>query len=148
MQNDRSGARKHHQKDREVLSPADAAALVRGQALKRCVRAAAALRGIYDDTAIGEATGVSRGAVGAWWDGAQMKPETIQRLSEVTGLSFGELTEYVYLGGPLPHLPEPSGPSGLREGVRRAQEPRDGEAPDRRAQSPALLPHDDGEARG
>lgn len=142
MQNDRSGAPAHHQKDGEVLSPVDAAARDRGQALKRCVRAAAALRGLYDDTAIAEAVGVNRGAVGAWWDGAQMKPDTIQRMAEATGLSFGELTEYVYLGGPLPRLPEPSGPAGLREGVRRGQEPLADGAPDRPAQSPGPPPHD------
>lgn len=141
MQNDRSGARTHHKKGEEVLSPADAAALVRGRALKRCVRAAAALRGLYDDTAVADATGVNRGAVAAWWEGAQMKPGTLQRIAEVTGLSFGELTEYVYLGGPLPRLPEPSGLSGLREGVRRAQEHPDDEAPDTPAQSPELPPH-------
>ena len=88
-----------------MLSPADAAAFVRGRDLKRCVRAAAALQGLYDDTSLSEATGVNRGAVAAWWDGAQMKPGTLQRIADVTGLAFDELTRYVYLAGPLPRLP-------------------------------------------
>jgi hypothetical protein len=90
-----------------VLSTAEAAALDRGQTLKRYVRAAAALNGLYDDTAIGDAVEVNRGAVSRWWDGAQMKPDTIRRLSEVTGLSFDELTRFVYLDGPPPALPIP-----------------------------------------
>ena len=123
MHNERSGARRHHQKDEEVLSLADAAALVRGQDLKRCVRAAGALRDLYDDTAIGEATGVGRGAVAAWWDGAQMKPDTLRRIAEATGLAFDELTRYVYLEGPLPHLPElvPPSPAALAAIAEQAE---------------------------
>lgn len=107
-----------------MLSPAGAAALARGRDLKRCVRAAAAYRGLYDDTAIAQAAHVNRGAVGAWWDGAQMKPETLQRIADATGLSFDELTRYVYLGGPLPRLPQSvdvasAVDSGQIEGARR-----------------------------
>lgn len=144
MHNARSGASRHHRKAGDVLSPAE----VRGRELKRCVRAAAAFHEIYDDTALAEATGVNRGAVAAWWDGAQMKPGTVQRIAEVTGLSFAELTQYVYLGGPLPRLPEGSGPAGLREGVRRGEERPDDEAPDTPAQSPEPLPRGGGGERG
>ena len=96
-----------------MLSPVEAAALDRGQILKRYVRAAAALQGLYDD---------------------------IRRLAEVTELSFDELTRFVYLGGPPPRLPEASGPAGLREGVRRAEERPDDEAPDTPAPSPGQRP--------
>lgn len=123
-----------------MLTPADASALHRGRDLKRCVRAAGALRGLYDDTAISEATGVNRGAVAKWWEGAQMKPGTLERIAEATGLSVRELTEYVYYHGPLPRLPEQpmSGATGLLEGVLRDEEHLDDEAPDAPAPSPGL----------
>jgi transcriptional regulator with XRE-family HTH domain len=146
MHNEQSGARTHHRRDGEVLSAADAASLVRGRDLKRCVRAAAAFNGLYDDKAIAEAVGVGRGAVAGWWKGAQAEPEKLQRLADVTGLSFAELTEYVYLSGPLPQLP--SGPAGLLEGVRRAQESPADEAPDTPVRSPGPPPPGGGEERG
>jgi hypothetical protein len=130
--------------DGEVLSPVETVARDRGRALKRYVRAAAALRGLYDDVSIGEAVGVNRGAVAAWWDGAQMKPETIRRLAEKTGLSFEDLTRFVYLDGPPPKLPEPSGPAGLREGVRRGQEHPDDATPGRPTRSRGRLPRGGG----
>ena len=106
-----------------MLSPAE----VRGRDLKRCVRAAAAFQGIYDDTVLAEAVEVGRGAVAAWWDGAQIKPVTLQRIAEVTGLSLAELTEYVYFGGPLPSLPavdlSEAVASGEAEGYRRLGNP-------------------------
>lgn len=131
-----------------MLSPGEAAALAKGEALKRVVRAAAALKEIYDDTKLGEALNKNRGAVGAWWTGVQMKPDTLRRLAEVTDLSFEELTRFVYLDGPPPTLPAPSGPSGLREGIRRAEEHPDDEGPGRRAQSPGQPPPDDGAGLG
>jgi hypothetical protein len=127
-----------------VLSPAEAAALDRGRTLKRYVRAAAALKDLYDDTAIGEAVAVNRGAVKGWWMGAQMKPDTIRRLAQATDLSFDELTRFVYLAGPPPMLPQPSGPAGLREGARRAEARPDDEAPDRPARSRRRPPRDGG----
>ena len=138
MQNDLSVARKQHHKAREVLSPAE----VRGRDLKRCVRAAAAFQEIYDDKALAEAVGVGRGALTGWWRGSRLQPENIERLAAVTDLAVEELTQYVYFGGPLPRLPEGSGPAGLREGVRRGQEPLADGAPDTPAQSPGPPPHD------
>ena len=121
MQNAGSGARRQYRRrDEEVLSPAEAQALVRGRLLKRYVRAAAALRELYDDTALAEEMRVSRGAVGEWWVGSQMKPDTIKRLASATGLSFDELTAFLYLDGPPPNLPDPALLPVL-EGVRRGR---------------------------
>ena len=93
-----------------MLSPVEAAALDRGQALKRYVRAGAALNDLYDDTALADAVGVQRGAVRGWWTGAQMQPDTIRRVAKVTGLSPDELTRFVYFDGPPPTLTPPEGP--------------------------------------
>lgn len=79
----------------------------RGQLLKRHVRAAAALSGLFDDTALADAVGVKRGTVSGWWDGAQPKPETLEQLARVTGLSVDELTSFFYFGGEPPGLPAP-----------------------------------------
>lgn len=109
MQNERPGARKHQSKaqgkDGEVLSPVEAAALHRGQILKRHVRAAAALNDLYDDASLGEAIDLGRGAVAGWWRGARPSPDSIYRLADVTGLSPDELTRFVYSDGPPPTLP-------------------------------------------
>ena len=149
VQNDQSGARRQRKdSDRDVVSLAEDPILARGRQLKRYVRAAAALQGLYDDTAIGEAVGVNRGAVAAWWDGAQMKPETIRRLADVLGLSVEDITRFVYFDGPMPTLPEPSGPAGLREGVRRAEERPDDATPGTPSPSPERRPHGDGAGRG
>lgn len=129
MHNERSGARAHRKRrDEEVLSAQEVRAQNRGQLLKRYVRAAAALRGMYDDKAIAAAVGRGRGAVGAWWTGSRMEPDTIMRLADVLGLSFEELSRFVYGDGPPPRLPA-SGPAGLQEGVRRAQGRLDDEDP-------------------
>jgi transcriptional regulator with XRE-family HTH domain len=145
MQNERSGARRQQQKrnEGEVLSPAEAEVRDRGQTLRRFVRAAAALSDVYGDTAIGDAVGVKRGTVSAWWKGAQMKPETIRRLAEATGLSFEELTRFVYLGGPPPALPanDPAR-SAVLEGVRRGQQRQLEKDPDRRARQPGRRSRD------
>lgn len=143
MQNERSGARKQRKRD-EVLSPVDAARHTRGQELKRCVRAAVALRGIYTDTALGDEVGVGRGAVLGWWTGAHIEPDNMLRLAEVTGFSFDELSRYVYRDGPLPRLPEPSGPAGLREGAQRAEERPDDEEPGTPSPSPRRPPRGGG----
>jgi len=148
MQNERSGARRQHQKAEEVLSPVEAAARDRGITVKRYVRAAAALRDLFDDTAIAEVVGVNRGAVAGWWKGAQMTPDTIRNLAEATGLSVDELTRFIYYAGPPPRLPEASGLAGLREGVRRAEEPPSAEAPDTPVRSPERPPLGDGVGRG
>ena len=113
MQNERSakhGANKRRRAesgDRDVLSlsPAEFAAWDRGQTLKRYVRAAAALAGLFDDTAI--ATAVERGriTVGKWWTGVKPEIEAIGKLADATGLSTEELTRSVYFEGPPPTLP-------------------------------------------
>jgi hypothetical protein len=152
VQNDHSGARRQRKSTRsdegDVLSPAEAAALDRGRLLKRYVRAAGALVDLFDDTAIADAVAVNRGAVRGWWEGAKMQPATIQRLADATSLSFDELTRFVYFDGPPPRLPEASGPSGLREGVRRAEERPDDADADTPARSPERLPRDAGAGRG
>jgi hypothetical protein len=144
MQNERSGARKQHRKkDEEVLSAAESAAQLRGRHLKRVVRAAAALNELYDDVAIGEAVQVSRGAVGSWWGGAQMQPDTIRRLAEATGLSPDELTRFVYFDGTPPVLPSPAILPVL-EGDRRARERLADTAQDTPSPKPARQTRDTG----
>lgn len=107
-----------------MLSPPEQARLDRGQALKRYVRAAAALRELYDDKAIAQAVGRSRNTVASWWQGAQPEPETLRRLAAVIGLDPAELVAFVYYDGPPPLIVEPASPveSGVREGIRRDQE--------------------------
>jgi hypothetical protein len=146
MQNERSGARRQRKSkgEGEVLSPAEAAKRLRGRDLKRYLRAAAALNELYDDTTLADAIGVGRGALDGWWTGAQMKPDNIREAAKVTGLSPEGLTQFLYFGGPPPKLPTPSGPAGLQEGVRRAEERRDDEGPDTPARSPGPLPPDGG----
>lgn len=88
-----------------MLSAVELAAMERGQMFKRYVRAAAALRGLFDDTALGAEVGRTRIAVGKWWTGSRPEPDAILRLADATGLSVDELTRYVYYDGPPPHLP-------------------------------------------
>lgn len=108
VQNAKSGAPTHRRtRDGEVLSPAEAAAFMRGQDLKRYVRAAAAMRGLYDDTALGKAVGRTRVAVGKWWTGSKPEPDAVGRLASATGLSVEELGRFIYYDGPPPHLPDP-----------------------------------------
>ena len=82
-----------------MLSPVERAAWDRGQGLKRCVRAAAALNALYFDSDLADAAEIGRGAVGAWWDGAKPSPEHIFAIASVTGLSADELTRYIYADG-------------------------------------------------
>lgn len=88
-----------------MLSPTEADALARGQELKRYVRSAAALRDIYDDTALADAVGRTRMAVGKWWRGVRPEPDAIRALGAATGLSVDELTRYLYFDGPPPTPP-------------------------------------------
>lgn len=153
MQNERSknrGARTHQARGNEgggeVLSPVEMALFDRGQLVKRYVRAAAALRGLYDDTAIALEVGVDRIAVGRWWQGAQPKPDALGRLALATGLSTDELTRFVYYGGPPPTLPlDPL--SGVREGIRRDRERLLAEDPPEPAPSTGRSPRDSGAGR-
>lgn len=130
-----------------MLSPAEAEALHRGTELKRYVRAAAALSGIYDDVALAEAVGVNRGAVGGWWTGAQMKSDTLSRLADVTGLDLDDLTHFVYFDGPPPRLLDDLALSPVREGIRRGQSHLDAEAPERQTPRPGPRPRDSGAER-
>lgn len=79
---------------------------------KRLIRAAAAMRGLYDDKAIGEAVGRSRNTVAAWWKGTRPEPDTLAELASTTGLDADDLFAWVYRGGE----PPPSGPAGLAGG--------------------------------
>ena len=81
-----------------MLSPNEAAAFERGQLFKRHIRAAAALNELYDDSAIADAVGRRRAAVGNWWVGAKPDPEALLRLADVTGFALAELTRFVYRG--------------------------------------------------
>lgn len=149
MQNERSGARRHHRKsgkDEDVLSPVE----LRGLEFKRYVRAAAALNRLYEDTEIAEAVGVSRGAVSGWWRGSQPTVDTIYRLAGATGLSPDELTRFVYQEGPAPALPEPGSPvvSSVQEGLRRDLQHPPRVAPGKPAPSPRRQTRGSGAGRG
>jgi hypothetical protein len=122
VDNHKSVARTHRRKDNrgegDVLSPTEA----RGLDLKRYIRAAAALREIYNDVDLADAVEVTPGAVRGWWGGAMPKPETIDDLARATGLALDELTRFVYYDGPPPALPEPEPdaiPSERRRSDRR-----------------------------
>lgn len=151
MQNAGSGARKQRGRkssgDAEVLTPAEAAKELRGQILKRYVRAAAAMNDLFDDKALAKEIGISRGAVLAWWTGSRPSGPTIFRLAAVTGLSSEELTRFVYDDGPEPVLPDPAHLPVL-EGARRGQARQDDEAPDTPSQPPAQRPRGSGAGRG
>jgi len=133
-----------------VLSAQDAAALIRGRVFKRIVRAAAALNDLYDDVALGRAVKVSRGAIGAWWRGAQPEPETLLNLTKATGLSADELYMFVYADGPPPSLPEPGSPvlSTFEEGQRLDRERPQPEAPAARETLPRQPSRGSGAKRG
>lgn len=107
-----------------MLSTYDPAAFAKGQVLKRAIRAAAALNDIYDDVALAERTGIARGTIGQWWRGAQMKPDNIRLVADVTGLSREEMTQFIYFDGPPPRLPS-SGWAGLLAGEPPVEEPLD-----------------------
>lgn len=143
MQNAKSGARRQHQKDRDVLSPVEE----RGLELKRYVRAAAALNELYEDTDIAEAVGVSRGAIAGWWRGAQPSGETIFKIAEITGLSPDELTRFVYSDGEPPTMPDPAHLPVL-EGARRAAARQGRTEPGTPPQPPRRQPRDTGAKRG
>ena len=126
MRTQRSGARKQH-KDEEVLSAQE----VRGRTLKRYVRAAAALREMYDDASLARAIGKQSQTVGHWWDGSRPSGPVLFVLADVTGLSADELTRFVYSDGPPPTLPAAGSPvaSSVQEGLRRDRERPPIEAP-------------------
>ena len=112
-----------------MLSPEKAADLDRGQRFRRYVRAAAALRGIFDNSELARRMEVQRGTVNGWWTGARIEAESIPRLAEVTGLDADELWRFVYADGPPPTLPDPA-LSPVLEGIRRDQARQATEAPD------------------
>lgn len=152
MHNARSGARKQRGRagpGDEVLTPAEAATKLRGQILKRYVRAAAAMNDLFDDAALADALGLSRGALAGWWSGAQPSGPTIFRLAGVTGLSPDELTRFVYQDGPPPRLPAPGSPvdTSVQEGLRRDQERQQPEGRDTLPPSPTRQPRGSGAGR-
>ena len=119
-----------------MLSPTEQAALSRGQDLRRVMRAAAAMDGVYDDLAIADAVGAHRNTVSAWWKGATPEPATLRRFAERFGMSVEELAAFVYYDGPPPALgwptsageqlpPEPPTPEE-REAARRYQDEANG----------------------
>ena len=126
------------EEDGEVLSPAEAQSRARGAEFKRVVRAAAALQGLYDDSAIGDSVHRSRATVAGWWKGAQPSPETLAEIAAATGLSVDELTRFVYFGGPAPRLVAPGSPadSAVQEGIRRDRERPQPEGPQGSSPSP------------
>lgn len=118
-----------------MLSPSEAAARYRGQELRRVMRAAAAMHGVYDDLAIADAVGAHRNTVSAWWRGSQPEPLTLRRFAERFGLSIEALSAFVYYGGPPPTIEWPTGtatppqePLSAREHAeaRRWQDQRSG----------------------
>jgi hypothetical protein len=110
----------------EARSPEEEARMLRGQELKRYVRAAAALHGMFNDADLARAVNMSRMAVEAWWAGAQPSPQTIGRLALTTGLSRAELTDFVHHDGPPPRIVWPGSPAdeAIREGIRRDRDDR------------------------
>lgn len=148
MHNDQSGARRHRgraKEEGEVLSLSEQAARHRGQDLRRVMRAAAALRGIYDDSAIADAVGVHRNTVSGWWKGATPEPETLRRFATATGLSVEELRAFVYDETDPPHLDWTT--AAVLEGARRDQVRRDSEDPDTPARPPGQRHRDSGTER-
>jgi transcriptional regulator with XRE-family HTH domain len=110
MQNEQSkkpGARKQRAgKGRgEMLSAAEFGTAYRGDQFKRYIKAAFALRGLYEDTAIAGAVRMTRGAVSGWWHGARPDHEAIGEIAKATGLPRGELYDFIHHGGPPPMLP-------------------------------------------
>ncbi len=126
--------------------PAERARMARGQELKRYVRAAAALQGLYDDTALGVAIGRTRITVGRWWQGVLPEPEAITRIARATGLVESDLFSFVYSDGPPPSIGALE--SGAREGERRARARLGREAPSTPAPSPERRPRGTGARRG
>jgi hypothetical protein len=122
MHTEEPGASAHRAKEggAKVFLPAE----LRGQDFKRVVRAAAALRDLFDDASLGRAVGRSRMAVAGWWKGALAEPETIYRLADVTGLSADEMMAFVHSGGPRPRIVEPLSPASeaTLEGIRQGQD--------------------------
>jgi hypothetical protein len=145
VHSERPSKRRRAKEASEMLSPAELDRMERGAEFKRFVRAAAALHELYDDTAIGEAVGRSRIAVGHWWQGVKPEPETLLEIAGVTGFSFEELATFVYNGGPPPRLVEcveAAAESGVQEGIRRDQERPPAADPPEPSQSPAPPPRD------
>lgn len=129
-----------------MLSAQELAALVRGQVLKRVIRAAAALNDLFDDVALARAVRVGRGAVNGWWKGAKPNGATIVDLARATGLSADELYRFLYADGPAPTLPAPGSPveSSVREGLRLDQQRPLPGGPDRPGRSPRPRPRGSG----
>jgi transcriptional regulator with XRE-family HTH domain len=145
MHSERPSNRRRAREASEMLSPAELGRLERGAEWKRYIRAAAALREMYDDTAIAEAVGRTRIAVGRWWQGARPEPDTLLEIARATDLSPGELATFVYYDGPPPRLagcPESAVESGVEEGIRRDRERPPLADPPEPAQSPAPPPRD------
>ena len=123
---------------------------MRGQLLKRYVRAAAALSGLFDDASLAKEIGIGRGAVAGWWTGSQPSAPTIFRLAAVTGLSSDELTRFVYDDGPPPSMPAPGSPvdASVQEGLRRDQSRQQPEGHEPPSPSLERLPRGSGAGRG
>lgn len=146
MQNDQSAKRgasgqRAARAGGDVLIESEWSASVQGETLKRVVHSAAALHGIYTDSALAEALKIGRQAVRAWWHGAKPEPDTTFRIAGVTGLSADELSRFLYADGPPPSLPEPGSwlVSSVEEGVRLGRERRQRPDPSTPAPSPPRL---------
>lgn len=118
-----------------MLSPADAAALARGQLRADFMAAAFNLKSLRTNGAIAEAMRISRNTAGKWLSGEDVKGrpglrrypkpdyEQIRRFAELTGVSFSEMVEFVHADGPRPSLDqvkrpplqEPPTPAELEE---------------------------------
>ena len=133
-----------------MLSAPELAAYDRGQTLKRIVRASAALRDLYDDTAIAKALGLQHQSVGNWWTGTRPSVPNLFDLARITGLSADELTRFLYSDGPLPTLPEPGSwvASSVQEGLRLGRQRQQQSTPDKPSQSPPRQPRGSGAGRG
>lgn len=83
----------------------DAMRVQRGHEMKRYVRAAAAMRGIFEDRALATRAEVSERTVSGWWRGAVPKHEALDSIARTTGLARDELVDWLYYDGPPPRLP-------------------------------------------
>jgi hypothetical protein len=92
----------------------------------RFIRSSAARVGLYSDTAIAAAVGVTPLTVSRWYAGAQPRPEQLVSLAEVLRLDLGVLTRYFVEDGPEPtsepSAPDEGDPAAVRAALEQAEQ--------------------------
>jgi transcriptional regulator with XRE-family HTH domain len=118
-----SGARVHHPEGDGLSTMDPRTAQYRGAVLKRHIRAAAALRGFYDDSALARELGIGRNTVGKWWTGVHPEAENLAALERVTGYDAAALWRFIEHEGPMPPMPTAAEPEPDEvDGQRRYDE--------------------------